>query len=501
MNKNFNAITDPWIPTVYGGGACKMSLMDVVSKEGVAISGAFIEKISILRLLTAIVSDACQFQDEDDLQDQVEAETVRDTVAKYLTDRIDKFNLWDEKNPFLQVSALIIPDNADPFPTQLLDIHATSGGGQGLITQQQRSKIEDSASLLLAMLSYLSFAPNGKGKFNNNITAMESAKAKHTYYESFGVDSFGKSIFKVFDTTGTKHLSWAGQCLGRSPGYQHHFLDLGDAVATALAMCPTLDEGVFGELPWNMKMPREDSQQLRGMLGELVPMTRFIKLIDLESMWVTGGVPKKFIPDTCTRKVVTPKEGPTVEYTLTLKDADVWAVLPEAAATLLTEHGSMAVARAKKRAYLQSNPGLAWVMGGVLAKESSGEAYAVPESAMISLSVQRVSVPQSMQEANDICAALVSMVEKLGNAEVAYKKSLGIDKGPRGSTNNSRQNAAHYISENLLDLVSIGIDGVGSFIKPHLERFLHESCSPGTPKSLRVYANVLGNLHKNWSKI
>ena len=197
-----------------------------------------------------------------------------------------------------------------------------------------------------------------------------------------------------------------------------------------------------------------------------------------------------------------PKDGSApMNITLTMKDSNVWSLLPEAVESIHSSFGSKAVARAKLRAeILAESDSYAWVVGGVLAKDSSGEAFAIPGWEEINLSVDRIHTAQAMQIASDLCKKMSDMIYFIGQAETKYKTAVDLHKGPRGKTNNAKENCAMYVNHNLNQLIELGIDQAELFVQDIFVKILREACLPGTAKTIIAFARVEASLKKNWSK-
>ena len=472
-----NAAFDPWIPGTCSGVSGLFSLRDML-QPGAVLGGTPTEFISVHRLLQAILLDACRWENEDSLLD-MGADGARAQALAYLNTNRERFE------DFLQVKEL---PSGTKYGLHLLDVHATSGGNSGRVTEHQFPKIQTEADRLLSLLVYLNFAINSKGKVDNSLTMMSNEEAKRSYLTANGINHRNKD--------GSCDLTFAGPCLQREPGVRHHFLLGNDALASALLSVPTAAEGEIGVAPW-MVSPVEDLPGLQRdkLLSRLIPMTRFVR-IEEDGFYTTTGVALRGVPVDSAITVTIPAKGANEAYDKTFQTADqsqLWALIPESVLSLRKEQIDLCpnVRRAMSRGPDLGVSSYKWWVGGAISKSSSGEVFWVPGYCSMEL---EVSDPTPFcNRVEEVSKVLSHFIDKASFRCKLYFKELGVlaDSGLKEKlfADLSGLAASAYAGGD----VASTKDQARKIV---LEAFF-TACRPSNPKTLRVYAKHLGYLKED----
>lgn len=252
MEQKFNAIYEPWIPTIYG----KVGLWQIFSDDNLKnLGGNPIEKISVFKLLLAIAQSAFTPKDEDEWK-SVGKEGFRKKVLEYLEKNKDLFWLYGDK-PFLQMSAV---KNAATVPFGAVKMEIATGNST-VVTEIQKEKKFDDAEKLMILLCLVNFACGGK--------------------------KTDKSV--VLSSGYEKKSGGSGTSLGFM-GYLHSFF-FADSIFDSVYLNLFTEEDIenmqmfdeVGTAPWLLLPNGEDdeiAQKLKkSYMGRLISMNRFF-LID-----------------------------------------------------------------------------------------------------------------------------------------------------------------------------------------------------------------------------
>ena len=416
--KAFNLLDEQWIPT--NKGLCTLK---EIFEEGIIFGATPLNNIALTRLATAITAAALQLEDDDDAEDRIlDLDDTRQMVLDYLNRLYDRFFLYHETNPFMQITGL---ESEKKFPISLLDVCATSGSEQGIITEHQKSKIETDADIALGLVSYLNFCFNSKGKVDNNITKMDSIEQKQKYFASRDI--------KLLDTAGKNHLNPAGPALGnpsKDSGFIHVMIMGSDVLTTCLLQTPTVNEAFELGIPvWEMEPNdiREDSENLTNtMIAQLAPMTRFININNKEFISTTGAVIGKHLqPESFLNITVKPKNKEEFKTVKSVRSGwDVWEVVPELLSSFLKKDGCSGLNRAKKRFCSEgANIKVTFPIVG----SASGEVFKITEEHEISYWLDDINNAELYrQKINTLVDKINFVAIAIDKAEKIYYKKLGF---------------------------------------------------------------------------
>lgn len=172
-----NLSNEPWIPaTDSGGHARKVSLCDIFAngQELRDLSARPHERIALMRLLVCIAQAALDGPENEEDNENA-AKKLPQAASEYLKKWEDRFCLFDEKFPFLQMPGLSKPpkpakgkkpsEEADLVAAKKLDFALATGNNttlfdHGTATQENRTlALED---LALGILTFQCFSPGGR---------------------------------------------------------------------------------------------------------------------------------------------------------------------------------------------------------------------------------------------------------------------------------------------------------------------------------------------------
>ncbi len=486
----FNLLDEKWIPTNMG----HVSLIGLFDKK-VEVTASPLIIMSIYRLATAIVASALQIENDEHAVDLIDdIDNSNKSVIAYLEKWRDRFYLYDDKYPFLQVASL---ESNKKFPIGMFDVLATYGAEQGIITDHQKHKVHTDADIALNLITYLNFAYNSKGKVDNTITCMESIEKKNEYYNANNI--------KLFDKVGINALNQAGISLSNPPdgqGYVHLYITGNDAITTAIMMSPTINESIeLGKPVWELDSIKEDSHNLTSThLGQLVPMGRFVKIIGNQFIATSGAI-IKLEPETFLKLVIKPKNKPSFEKNMSVKSAwHLWLEFPEILSSLFNTTKSPAVNRAKNRSDADIDIFTLNVVFPVV-KSSSGEVHTIASEHKISYYLDDINradeefnrMQTMMGKINRIC----SLIDK--HETEYFKKAYSKPKVKRNNIAN-----AHF-KYRLLNKINIISNSNYQDVKHKLMntaiQSLEQVCDPNTADKRLAYANVITSFKAKLNKL
>lgn len=105
----FNLVDEPWVLVQHDRGPRELSLSEIVAQADRvrSVSGEVpTQGFAILRVLLAICHDAIGWHTEDDMEMLRDKGIDLDRVSEYLAQFRDRFHLFDEHRPFMQVADL-----------------------------------------------------------------------------------------------------------------------------------------------------------------------------------------------------------------------------------------------------------------------------------------------------------------------------------------------------------------------------------------------------------
>jgi CRISPR system Cascade subunit CasA len=260
IDNSFNLIDEPWIPIANVG---RVSLAQVFRDTSYrALGGNPIQKISLTKLLLAIVQAACTPEDNE-AWEKLGIEGLARNCLNYLEKHHDKFYLYGEK-PFLQMPE--ISKAATQSIGAVLPEIAT--GNTTVLNALQIEKQSNDADKALLIVQLMGFGLGGK-KTDNSIV--------------LSIGYSGKSNEKDKPSSGK-----AGTSLGFM-GFLHNFLQ-GKSFLETLWLNLLTHEQIrnlayangLGVAPWE-NMPKGEQCEMANILqsslmGRLLPLSRFCLL-------------------------------------------------------------------------------------------------------------------------------------------------------------------------------------------------------------------------------
>lgn len=166
-----NLVSDPWIPvTLLNGTPHLASLMDVFT-SGEQYSDLAVrphERIALMRLLICIGNAALDGPEDNSGLANARAQ-LSGAAKEYLEKWRSRFNLFDDKHPFLQLMD-ISKNSKDTTPTSKMEFSFATGNNSSLfdhtgMASENRSIASDNLAVLLT--TFLNFSPGGLiGKLN-----------------------------------------------------------------------------------------------------------------------------------------------------------------------------------------------------------------------------------------------------------------------------------------------------------------------------------------------
>jgi len=263
VKNKFNLVDEPWIPIVNEG---LVSIKDVFSNQSFkAIGGNPIEKISIIKLLLAIVQSAWT-PDNYEQWKNITLDKLCEHVNKYLLVKHACFNLYGEK-PFLQMPEIKKAEIKN-YGALLPNI---ATGNTTVIFQSQVESILSDAEKALLLITVQNFAFAGK-KTDNKVVLSKGYTGKSNEKGKPSSGKYGPSIgFK---------------------GFLHNFVNSNCLLKTLWINIFSKEEiSNFTQFtnsvcmpPWEMMPEGEDCERAKELknayIGRLIPLSRFILYTD-----------------------------------------------------------------------------------------------------------------------------------------------------------------------------------------------------------------------------
>lgn len=261
---NYNLVNEPWILLQ---DSTRISLRDLFSRKGsVELGGNPIERLLVFRLLLAICQRAMVLQDREDwIAGSVE--TMKQEVLQYLEKWKERFDLYDEKYPFLQFPQ--ITHSKKPIPLASLVLGVSSGNAT-VITENSMPRKLSQAEIVYVLLTQVLFSFGGK-KADASICLKPGLKKKAS---SPGAPTIGMV------------------------GYLHNYVkggNLFESLYLNLISEDTLPENYLcmGIPVWE-QMPSNEEDEIAetlkfSYLGRLVPLARFCHIQE-DDLLMTMGI-------------------------------------------------------------------------------------------------------------------------------------------------------------------------------------------------------------------
>jgi hypothetical protein len=438
-NQSFNLIDEAFVPTNNG-----LSSLRECFRQGVTFAGGALENITMIGIVSAIVTRACTFQNEEDIADRIDdLETIRNQVDTYLDQWHHKFD-FKGKIPFGQSFSL---KEGKKFPLTYLDMLSTFGGGQGIVREHQLAKLDTDAEIVMGFLVYQAFAINGKGKVDNNLTAMESIGAKHNFFNARG------ERYRMFTSDGN-HRSVMGPALGTQSGLLHSHILGRDILETAVLNALTYDTPHKMGLPyWEVDHIREDHPDLVDTkIGVLVPLSRLVHFAD-DGLYITMGVPNEHVIDSATRFIL-PAKGDKEEgigYLSVKKDFALWTRLPEILIGFNSQERCPSITRARSRfGDSREMLGATLHIGGAEAASSSGEVFKIANAMSMTLDIKSFTtneIGSLISNVEHVVKKIEVVASAVNNSEIIYGRIVNKLKLPKNKPDNQIHNFENHIEK------------------------------------------------------
>lgn len=273
INKQFNLVTDPWVPVTDHG---MVSLMQIFGDHGLAypaLGGSPIQKVAVTKLLLAIAQSACTPKDEEEWE-ALGQQGMSKKCMEYLEKWHDRFYLYGDQ-PFLQVPA-IEKSSKKGFVNFIPEV---ASGNSTVLTQSQIERSLDDAAKALLLVQTIGFGFGGKA--DNSVVLSQGYTGK-------------------LNKEGRVSVNRPGAFLGFK-GYLHSFFQGKSLQETIWVNLLTEDEifglGVYpeglGVAPWERMPEGEDDRVARSLknslMGRLVPLS-FFCLLKEDGMHCSEGV-------------------------------------------------------------------------------------------------------------------------------------------------------------------------------------------------------------------
>lgn len=288
---NINLVDDKWIPVIQkdtGFGYASLSEIFSNGTEIVDISADTLERISLMRLLICIAEASLVFSEKVDSFKNAK-DCLSELAITYLQKWKYKFNLFDEKYPFLQVRDA---DGEKPKSVSYLNFYEASSQTRNFINNKPCSENLSLHQIVLKLLVFQNFDTGGalgRFKWANNFTADNS--------QGLG---------------GKDSICTAQNAL-------HAFVIKSNIIETIIANLVEpvelkngirIDKQELGLPHWHLELTSQTTptetitNNTKTFLGRLVPLCRAIKLLDNENIYSGCGLIYESFPDyhefTCT---------------------------------------------------------------------------------------------------------------------------------------------------------------------------------------------------------
>lgn len=162
-----NLVTGDWIPVVFNDGTSTLVSLEKLYEKGDEISDFVLnppQRISVMRLLICITQAALDGPEDEAEWLNCEKRIIPESI-QYLESRINKFNLYDEKQPFLQVAGLDAIKEDDEYSVNIskLSVETPSGHNSTLFDHSSISEkqILNDADIAIGVLTLQNFATGG----------------------------------------------------------------------------------------------------------------------------------------------------------------------------------------------------------------------------------------------------------------------------------------------------------------------------------------------------
>ena len=270
--RSFDPLYAPWIPIA---GVGDVSLTELFKNlEYVRLGGTPVEKVVILRFLLCIAHASTPLPDVD-AWSALTPEKLAANALEYLEKWKDRFDLYDEKRPFLQFPQL--RGQCEKSSPNRLSLNI-AGGNKTVLTQWSAGKECSDAELVRSILCGSGYGMGGKKYDKNAKIAPETVKGS----------------------------SGSQGTLTGYIGYLHSFL-LGSTILETVRLNMLTEEDLrelrpempLGRPFWE-EMPTDENgvtakRYSSGYMGILFPMDKFFCLED-DALLMTQGISNELYP-------------------------------------------------------------------------------------------------------------------------------------------------------------------------------------------------------------
>lgn len=309
-----NLVTDPWLPVSNRDNRlCHISLNQLFKQPDDWLDLVLRphERVSMMRFLLCILQAALGGGPSEDNWNDCLVEMPQQAI-EYLQARHDKFYLFDDEKPFLQISDLK-PFNKEPTPTTKLNFMLSTGNNTTLydhaainVRQDSSKRLLEASNLIISMLTFANFSLSG------------------LYPQTKWKD-------KATSKSGVKDAPCASQSM------LHCYVRKKTVIETLHANILTLEQikDRYGEkvgVPvWDMFPSSPNDKKaienaISTYIGRLVPLSRWMKILpDHETMFMGEGFVYPVYPDFT--------EAAAVEKVVQIDEEEEYKILGSKSAT------------------------------------------------------------------------------------------------------------------------------------------------------------------------
>lgn len=288
-----NVAFDPWIPVVNNGGVRELASLWSVLVEGEKYLDLAVrphERVSLMRLFLCVAHAA--LDGPKDYDEWYEAPKRLPTAAKaYLNKWLDSFELYHPTKPWLQISKL---RGDKTSPTAFLDFELATGNNSTLNDHDgQRAKRPIANDrIALTLLTFQCFSPGG----GSPIAQWENIKTSQVGNPDAPClsQSMAHAMIRGRSISETIHFNLPTfESLGRS--YKSCLLLTKDEKEISRGNRIDFNDIALGRPVWEMFPGKPDFttkeciNATRTYLGRLVPIARWIRLLDTTEMYCCNG--------------------------------------------------------------------------------------------------------------------------------------------------------------------------------------------------------------------
>ena len=287
-----NVAFDPWIPVVSVNGERKLiSLCDALS-EGEKYADLAVrphERVSLMRLFICVAHAALDGPKNEDEWDEV-PDKLPEASRDYLEKWRDSFELFHSEKPWLQINELTGDKTS---PVALLDFELATGNNSTLHDHKGQIQLRGLSNerIVLTLLTFQNFSPGG----GSPVARWKEVKTSQVGNPDAPClsQSMAHCMFRGHSLTESIHLN--------IPTFEAVFR-LYKGVVTYKANKKNnerarieLEDINIGKPVWEIypdrpdKDSKEASNATRTYLGRLVPLSRWIRLIDKTVMYCCSG--------------------------------------------------------------------------------------------------------------------------------------------------------------------------------------------------------------------